>query len=281
MTSPQALLQTLLAEEQEHLRKLDACRADIAFLRGEAVGEDPVPAAAWLKEDLGSFQWLLHGLLARESVGLLASDAGIGKTTLLAQMTISLATGKPFLGSAVHQPIPTLTIAAEGSRLAFRNRFEATCKSMNVVPSSLNWYVQPDKMTDYMIGSGGLESLIAKSRAQLVILDTLGYFHKGDENDANDWKRNVMQPLRGLINRHGCSFLLVHHHSKGADRQGWQKGRGTTAMYADCDLWLRLEKPEGAPDSYRELWVDKNKYAGMGYKTDLDFHSIEAYFSVR
>lgn len=274
-------LNLLREEEATLLRKLEACRADLAEIMGDSEEDGPVQAAEWIAEDLGSFNWLIRGLVPREGVVVMCADAGIGKTTLICQMTICLTRGVPFIGYQVDAPIPTLTVAAEGSRLAFRNRFMATCRSLQVSTDGLAWYVQPDKMTDYMIGSAKLDRMIARSGAKLVVLDTIGYFHKGDENDANDWKRHVMQPLRGLIAKHGCSFVLVHHHSKGADRHGWQKGRGTTAMFADCDVWMRLEKAEVGGEEARELHIDKNKYGRMNYFEPLRFVSTEAVFEAR
>ena len=274
-------LQILLEEEAEHLRRLELCRADIADLRGDVDENGPVAASDWISEDLGSFNWLIRGLIPREGVVVMCADAGIGKTTLICQMTVCLSRGAPFIGYSVDAAVPTLTVAAEGSRLAFRNRFMSTCRALGVSTDGLAWYIQPDKTTDYMIGSARLDRMIGASGAKLVVLDTIGYFHRGDENDANDWKRHVMQPLKGLIGKHGCSFVLVHHHSKGADRHGWQKGRGTTAMYADSDVWMRLEKPEGQPEDYRELHIDKNKYGRMGFMDPLRFNSTEAIFEVR
>lgn len=275
-------IKALLEEEATLLRKLEACRADLSEIRGDEQQDDwPVSALGWSCEDLGSFSWLIRGLVPREGVIVMCADAGIGKTTLICQLTICLSRGVPFLGYGIDAPIPTLTVAAEGSRLAFRNRFLSTCRALGVEMEGLSWYVQPDRMTDYMIGSPRLEKMIHRSGAKLVVLDTIGYFHKGDENDANDWKRYVMQPLRSLTAKYGCSFVLVHHHSKGADRQGWQKGRGTTAMYADCDVWMRLEKAEGAGDDARDLHIDKNKYGRMGFFEPLRFRATEAVFEAR
>lgn len=274
-------VQLLLEEEAELLRKLELCRADLSEIRGDSAEDGPVAANDWVGEDLGSFNWLVRGLIPREGVVIMCADAGIGKTTLICQMTVCLSRGINFLNFAVDSAVPTLTVAAEGSRLAFRNRFMATCRALRVSTEGLAWYVQPDKMTDYMIGSAKLDRMIARSGAKLVVLDTIGYFHKGDENDANDWKRHVMRPLRGLISKYGCSFVLVHHHSKGADRHGWQKGRGTTAMFADCDVWMRLEKAEHGTDDARELYIDKNKYGRMGFMEPLRFVSTEAIFEAR
>ncbi len=277
------VLQLLLEEEVGHLRRLEACRADIADIRGDQDAVHPVRGSEWLTQDLGSFEWLIGGLIATETVNIMVADPTIGKTTLLVQLTISLTKGIPFIGHPVAQKYPALTVLAEGSLLAFRNRWSCACKTLGVDPSEIDWYVQPAGMTEYAIGSRGLEVLIEESKAKLVILDTIGYFHSGDENDANDWKRHVMKPLRALTSKYGCSFILVHHQNKAHDKQGWQKGRGTTAMFADYDLLLRLEKPEGQPGlaSFRDLYVDKNKYAACGYRMALDFNSLGAVFTQR
>ena len=126
-------------------------------------------------------------------------------------------------------------------------------------PAGTRWFIQPRDLTDYQIGSASLERLIVKSGAKLAILDTLGYFWVGDRNKDEHWKERVMVPFRALIARTGVSVLLVHHLSKGDD---W-KGRGTSAMFDDVDLFLHLEDPSGGvfegSDMPCTLWVRKNK----------------------
>lgn len=270
----------LQAEEQEHLRRLAACREDIARLRGELGGPEPVPGWRFVKEGGDDFTWLLGSVIAEGSVGLLVADAGVGKSTLLVQVGLSLAAGIDALGLTVSRPTPTLVIQAEGSRLAFRNRLLATKQALGISLGAVDWFIQPADCTDYQIGSPGLEALIAKSSAKFVVLDTLGYFHKGDENSANDWKAHVMRPLRSLVGKYGCSFVLVHHQVKqNVERTGWQKGRGTSAMFADADFWLRLEgAAEGDDPARRDLWLDKSKYSEMGYRIPLVFEQRNAFF---
>ena len=114
-------------------------------------------------------------------------------------------------------------------------------------------------------------------------MDTLGYFFTGDENSASEWKQKAMAPLRRLAESHGCSFLFVHHNNKPAPgREGWQKGRGSSAMQGDCDLWMRLEtigRCDTNPDPpERHLVVEKNKYGPDHFFRKLLYDKERAIF---
>ena len=274
-------MELLRAEERGYLEKLEACRADMAELAGDSEKVRAVSISEWAAMDIGSVTWLVGGLIATQSVTVFAADPAVGKSTILDQLAVCVGTGKSFVGFHATEAAPVLTIAAEGSEAARRNRYLTCCQSLGVSVDALRAYVKPSRLNEYEIGSKNFESLIESCGARLAILDTIGYFHNGDENDANDWKRCVMKPLRALSSKHGCAFILVHHHNKGADRQGWHKGRGTTAMFGDCDHWLRLEKAEGAPETARDLWVDKNKYGRMDYRVSLNFRMGGAVFEER
>lgn len=273
-------LDELKREEEALLRNLSECRGSIAELSGTSETARAITVAEWERRDLGSFQWLINGLIAKNTVSLMAADGGIGKSTLLAQLCVCLGSGSSFIGYAVPEAVPTLYVAAEGSELAFRNRYLTACRSLRANTATLPNFVKQSELDDYMIGSVGLETLILTSKAKLVILDTIGYFHNGDENDANDWKRHVMKPLRALSAKYKCAFILVHHHGKG-DKDGWKKGRGSVAMFDDCDHWFRLEKSEGRGPSARDLFVDKNKYGPMDFCEPLNFRADGAVFEGR
>lgn len=273
--------QQLLAAEKVAFGKVEEVRAALRRLRNE--GDEavrPVSATEFLLEDQEPLKWILKGLLAEESVALLVADGGKGKTTLLTQLCLCVADGRTIFEYDVVRQNPVLYVLAEGSRPAFRERVILAKRSIDVSFANLPWFIQPGDCSDYKIGSAGLEAMIEQSKAKLVVLDTLGYFHDGDENKANDWKTHVMVPLRALISKYHCSFVLVHHQTKASpDREGWQKGRGTTAMFSDCDLWMRLEGIEGQGNEWRrELFIDKNKYGSAGYSKKLAFNADGAFF---
>jgi RecA-family ATPase len=258
------------------VKQLEELRSAIGDIVGEGTSNAPVSGKEWVKEEIPPHLWLVGNLIAAGTTTMLVAESGLGKTTMLTQLTISLSTGKQFCGMHCHGPTRTLTVAAEGARFAYRSRFIETCKSLNVAASEVNdWYIHPPNLSDYQLGSAGLRDMIRSCKPGVVILDTLGYFHHGDENDATEWKRYVMQPIRKLTEEFGCAFVLVHHTGKDMEKGG----RGTSAQVADVDHYFILEHPNGTSELYRELYVRKNKYGRGGQRIPMRFDADRAVFS--
>ena len=284
------MAKTLIEEIDETERDLESRLQKVRELRAETAGEavltkNVVPLADFINERNTDFEWLIGGSLAMGSVAMLAADPAMGKTTLLVQIALCLAAGRdPFYEAHVPRPIECLYIAAEGSRGAFQNRVMKARETLNI-PMSAGWFIQAGGNTDYKIGSSGLEGMIEKTKAQFVVLDTIGYFWNGDENNAVEWKQRVMVPLRKLTSAYGCTFLLVHHFVKQSEeRKGWQRARGTSAMFADLDAFYQLEPGTVGDPSQEEPGVErriltqaKNKY-GLTRQWGLRFNASQARF---
>lgn len=184
-------------------------------------------------------------ILAEETVNIMVADAGVGKTTLVVQMCLAIASGWPFLGFMKTTPTPVLLLEAEGARGLYRARAEKCRQALRIPADDLRgkWFTQSRWISDFNAGGIMVESQIRRSGAKIVVLDTLGYFlGEGDENSAKDWKQKIMFPLRRLRALYGCSFILLHHEAKPSElRTGHHRGRGTSAMFGDCDTWMSLE----------------------------------------
>lgn len=184
-------------------------------------------------------------VLAEETVNVLVADAGVGKTTLVVQMCLSIASGRPFLGFMKTNPTPVLLLEAEGARGLYRARAEKCRQGLRITNDELRgrWFTQSRWISDFTAGGVMVESQIRRSGAKVVVMDTLGYFlGEGDENSAKDWKQRIMFPLRRLRALYGCAFILLHHEAKPSEfRTGHHRGRGTSAMFGDCDTWMSLE----------------------------------------
>lgn len=266
----------LRSEEVKLAKRLEELRRDIEELTEDNVRNAPLSAKQWMREDIPPHLWLVGNIMAASTTTMLVAESGLGKTTLLTQLTLCLATGKQFCGMHCHGPVRTLTVAAEGARYAYRTRFLDTCKSMEIDAKKIDdWYIHPPNVSEYELGSQNLRDMIRVCKPAVVILDTLGYFHRGDENDATEWKRYVMQPIRKLTTEYGCAFVLVHHSGKDLDKGG----RGTSAQVADVDHYLILTHPTGTTDAYRELFIRKNKYGRGGQSYPLRFDLEKAMFS--
>ena len=224
------------------------------------------------------FTWLIGGFLARGTMSMLVADAGTGKSTLMAQLTLSLVHGKPFLGGRIEKPARVLLLAAEGARAAFQGRIRTAIRALGYAdtPAFDSWLIHAQNFSDYRI-DGGLGVMVREAKPDLVILDTIGYFATYDENKASEWKASIAVPLRALANETDTAFILVHHPPKMTEaNKDYRDGRGTSAMKDDCDHFWRLDAVKGEP-MQRTLVTVKNKY-GAAWDMDLSFDAENAIF---
>lgn len=287
----------LLNDIETYEQKIAEARADLAMVRGmneEDDGLAPIHASAFLAES-GAFEWLVGGIFAEGTISIVAAESTAGKTTLLVQMGLQLSMGQDWLGWRSPRHIRVLYILAEGSRHAFRGRFRTTCASLGLDPSTSNLFFHAEAMRDFNLKGREFASVVRRSKADLIVLDTKGYFDGfADENDASAWKKGVMAPLRRLVADLGCSFIIVHHYGKAAPGKArWERGRGTSAMFADVDHWLGLEKIPLTPSEEqllsfqkaqllcrRDLFIEKNKYGRDDYSVRLDFGLAKGIFTL-
>lgn len=196
-------------------------------------------------------------IIADETVNLLVADAGVGKTTLVNQLCLSIASGSPFLGYMRTKRAPVLLLEAEGARSLFRVRSELARKALRIPVDDLrgNWSIQSRWVSDFEAGGIMVENQIRRSQAKIVVMDTMGYFlGDGDENSAKDWKRKIMFPLRRLRALYGCAFIVIHHEGKpGEFKTGHHKGRGSSAIFGDCDTWFALENGTFSPEELNAM----------------------------
>jgi RecA-family ATPase len=210
-------------------------------------------------------------------MGFVAADPKLGKTTLLVQLSLLLAAGRPFFGHHTY-PSRTLLVAAEGARKSLAARVHRAAKTLSVPTSTPTWYVHGPTVKNFFLDGGEFEDALAESRPALVILDTLKQFWTGDENSAEEFTRHVTRPLRTFGTKYGSTFILVHHHRKmqPGEEGGPHQGRGTSIMFADADFWWRLTREKGGLDDARVLHCDKNKYGPEFRPINLTFDGPNA-----
>lgn len=263
-----SLIESLKADREQKLRDLQKIDEFIAGLEGVDGGDSrmTVPLAPFLKEDNLDWEWLFGGIVPTGATCILAGEGKIaGKTLLILQMSLCLAAGKsPFYNCPVSRAARTLYVAAEGARAALQHRIRTCAKNLGLEPGIISdlWHIQKKDASDYMLGSRGLEKMIDESGAALVVLDTVKYFHKGNNNDATDWVRGVMAPARKLTAKYGCAFMFIDHMSKpSAERKGLHRIGGTKSKTDDCDVILELEPPPGEPLGDKRRLTLTSKYA--------------------
>jgi len=181
-------------------------------------------------------QWLLRGMLERDTFALVFGDPGCGKSFLAIDWACRIATGTPWRGHAVKGG-PVIYIAGEG-QLGFGRRIRAWSEHHGVSLTGIPLYVAPAVA---ITEPGQLIQLATAIDAEagqpsLIILDTLARcFGGGDENATQDMSRFV-SACDALRRRYSCTILVVHHTGHG-DKS---RARGAIALKAALDAEYRL-----------------------------------------
>lgn len=287
-------IELLLGEIEDAENRVRALKEMLSEVEPEDEAKDrPTPYREVRHVPLAAPDWLWRmseasrvvGLIPPASVGFLAADSRIGKSLFLMNLGLCASRGVPFLDYPFKQGLRVLYVAAEGARpMTFKRAREVGDGLRIPTLEDPPFFFQPDNVphSEYLLTKGRVDRWIEKSEANLVILDTVGFFHDGDENDAMEVKRHVMRPLYDRASRYGCSFVVVHHNRKAGQNEGhvdqMQRGRGSTALSSDSDFWWRLEAPSPSmrfvvpgqrAQQYRSLHIDKNKYDEDGQTIEV------------
>jgi RecA-family ATPase len=262
-------LQGLLDQYRKALEALEAESAppfeDPATLAVDDMLDTPPPAR----------RWLVDGFLPLGVVGVLAAGGGTGKSMLLLQLAIAVATGRPFLGMDVGEPGGVLVLAAEDDRAELHRRFQAI---LDQLKRDGEWTPKEEELVrermllapkvgsdnrlvieqDGQVVATGRHQQIARQVANLpvdvnlLVLDPASRFRSGPENN-NDAATRFVEVLEDLRAETGATVLLSHHASKegltaDADRLGAEILRGASGL-VDGVRWaaaMASLRPEAA-----------------------------------
>ncbi|MCC7193366.1 MAG: AAA family ATPase [Phycisphaeraceae bacterium] len=189
-------------------------------------------------------QWLLRGMLERDTFALIFGDPGCGKSFLAIDWACRIATGTPWRGHPVKGG-PVVYVAGEG-RQGFGRRIQAWSEHHGVSLAGVPLYQVPSVAipdpTDLVALFTAIDTGIAAvGRPALIVMDTLARcFGGGDENSTQDMSKFVAA-CDLIRQRYDCTILVVHHAGHG-DKS---RARGAIALKAALDAEYRLENENG------------------------------------
>lgn len=161
--------------------------------------------------------FLVEGLLYSGSVNLAAGDSGIGKTALLAQLGLSVAAGKPWLGRNTQQG-PVLYIDGESPMPSFLQMIQSLSEHLRL----------PEPPADFFIFSPiwdtrdehqrrdivkDIEAQVQRIRPALIIIDPMRSVSSTAESGTEETMK-LIKPLRNLARDYGAASLILHHRRK-------------------------------------------------------------------
>lgn len=177
-------------------------------------------------------RWLINGIWSAGGHMVVGADAKVGKSLAMADLTVALASGTPFLGALdTGDPVAVAMFYAEDSAGEVLRRLDAVAASKGLHPDSLPITVGGQvPQLDRKDSLAQLRDLLERHRPAVVILDPL-YLAVGGASGASLYDMGGLLGEFGRICRAaGASAVVVHHWNKRGAGTGRDRlsGTGTT-----------------------------------------------------
>jgi hypothetical protein len=166
--------------------------------------------------------WLVEGILRAGHFTVMGGPEKTLKTNLAVDLSVSLASGTPFLGSfAVPQAVPVLYYSAESAEMEVRSMLDRMRRARDLEPYPPE---EEDRLafcfTSVPFGHEGIDQMMAvaieKHQAKVLVIDPI-YLSLPVGGDSELRAENMfnMGPRLNRImpacRRTGCTPILLHH----------------------------------------------------------------------
>jgi len=181
--------------------------------------------------------WILEGWLAEREVAMIAGGAGSGKTTTIADMAVSLASGRSWCGITPTRPCRVLCFDEEQDERTTARlflRLGAPAENLRVASGQGIRIDTPE-------GVARLEREIVAHQPDVVILDSVQQVFGAISEKDNTLIGLAYREIFRLRDSYGVTFILIHHKRKSSADQvveAIELVRGGTAHGTQCStVW--------------------------------------------
>jgi hypothetical protein len=195
--------------------------------------------------------YVIHGL-ERKDVGMLVAPSNAGKTTLVTNIAVAVASGTAFLPPLVEagEPQTVLLLDYESTATRYDKNLAAaqsnlTADERQMVEKNLRVFLRKQDGGGHLSGDGGdfkeLLQCVLNERPALVVVDlAVKAFHVSEENRNDRVIAEVMEPLARLAEEGNAAVLFTHHTNKGQAKQGEAGSRGAYAFECNAQAVYTL-----------------------------------------
>ena len=206
--------------------QIGAKKPTMSFKRISSITSEPKP-----------HDWLIKGLIERESVGLVFGKPASGKSFLVMDWAFCVAAGIDWNGKPTKQ-CDVFYVAGEGFA-GMARRFKALELKYNQVIDNIFMSEMPTELMN-SVAMAELANVIqgTSENPALIIFDTVHRnFGGGDENSSRDFGV-VMNNVDMFLKPIGATVLFIHHsgHSQG------ERIRGSSAIQGSLDIEYKVSK---------------------------------------
>ena len=202
---------------------------------GELLQHNPAPVPSLIEP----------GLLPSSGILFVGGEPKVGKSLLVANLALALASGSSRAGFEVPAARRVLICQFELPTAQFASRLAPMRKPIGSAADS-NLLVDTEAAGHLLSAPRGLDhflSSIREAKADVVVLDPLYSTHDQDENDTRSMAA-LCQTLLRLRDASQTALIVVHHVRKSVGRYEIGSAfRGSSALHAVGDSYLLLTRP--------------------------------------
>jgi hypothetical protein len=228
--------------------------------------------------------YLIERLIPKEcEIVFIGGQSGAGKTFILVDLAVCLATGAPFFGKKIDTKVATIILAAESpGSLKYRLHVAAERAAPGESLPICHLGTVPD-LKDQKEVAALIQRINAASDELeetygiplgLVIIDTMAAAFTFDDENDNSEASSMIKVMKDIGKATGAIVVPVHHYGK-ASTGGL---RGASAFHGGTDVVLsvlaEIDRTEGTV-SDRRLSLTKSREDEMGPIAPFDLHYVE------
>ncbi len=192
---------------------------------------------------------IVKGIIDAQSLVVAYGQPGIGKSMLLLDMALDVASGRNWLGDAdVDAGFLTkrgcvLWLDQDSGSEVIKERVRAFCRQKGIDPTdqsvNFKYLAFPDPAIDLTRYIEDLAESLEDLNPVLVVYDNLISFSAAAEENTDSVSKAFIA-LRKINERVGCASLVIHHPSK--DKFGGQNGglRGHSSILGAVDAVYKI-----------------------------------------
>jgi DNA-binding transcriptional ArsR family regulator len=256
--------------QPERGHELDDIRDDLDLCDGPDEERFPFFTAAQLNSGQFETRYLIKGILAAGQPGGIFGAFKTLKTSVTADLLISLASGTPFLGQfPVAEPGRTLFLSGESGLSALQSIARRVCTARGLSLDGLENFELSPKLPRLDIAADvrALRRIIRDKRPVCVAIDPAYLAIRGDAARNLFAMGSLLRPLAEIGDATGCTILVVHHCKRSQttvrspatlDDVAWSG----FAEFAAQWLLLSRRRPYDPDLGRHELWLTAGGRAG-------------------
>lgn len=187
--------------------------------------------------------WAVHGLIP-EGFGLLTGPPKVGKSWLVLEIALAVASGGAALGKVpTGRPRPVLYLALEDGERRLQGRSRHLLGDGVPIPANLHYVTSATPAEVWELIPAWLE--VHGHDNPLVILDTLGKVMPPTMPGEGAYQRDYRlgSRLKEIVKTYpGCTVVVVHHVRKAVSEDWMDSTSGTNGLNGSSDFTVNVTR---------------------------------------